>query len=274
MSKNKMSNSVLNNRRLVRIYNKILSKNYIDKYIFGLVNFDNSIIERYIKIVFKDLLATLEIEKPDESIVDYIFDNFNCDRDSDENIRKIFFIKAPRRIDVETSFLSKTLSVHAVLVMRDLIDILVHTKSNEHKLDMNLSKVRDIEKNIIICRDLLKANLKRKRNSKKGGESKTKLKGIEHAILDRLKDRPNATPGQLWQYFEKFHGAPDPNDPEGKEKYKEVDDYKIYVADGLIYEIKHMKKGKRHKNIAMYDGITKSQFEIDYVKNVKKMMKG
>lgn len=269
-----MSNSVLNNRRLIRICNKILSENYIDKYIFGLVDFDNFKIERYINIVLKDLLAILDIEKPDESILDYIFDNFTCDRDSDGNIKKIICIKGPRRLDVETSFLPKTLSIHAVFVMRYLIDILVDTKNNELKLDMNLSKVREIEKNIIICRDLLKANLKRKRNSKKGGESKTKLKGIELAILDRLKDRPKATAGQLWQYFEKFHGAPDPNDPEGKEKYKEVDDYKIYVADGLIYEIKHMKKGKRHKNIALSDGICKSQFENDYVKNVRKMMTG
>jgi len=50
--------------------------------------------------------------------------------------------------------------------------------------------------------------------------------------------------GELWRYFSKFHGAPDPNDPEGKEKYKEVDDYKIYVADGFIYEIKHMKRAR------------------------------
>ena len=61
-----MSNSVLNNRRLIRICNKILSENYIDKYILGLVNFDNYKIERYINIVFKDLLAILDIEKPDE----------------------------------------------------------------------------------------------------------------------------------------------------------------------------------------------------------------
>jgi len=171
-----MSNSVLNNRRLIRICNKILSENYIDKYILGLVNFDNYKIERYINIVFKDLLAILDIEKPDESILDYIFDNFTCDRDSDGNIKKIICIKGPRRIDDETIFISKTLSVHAVFVMRDLIDILVYTKNKELKLDMNLSKVREIEKNIIICRDLLKANLKRKRNSKKGGESKSKLK--------------------------------------------------------------------------------------------------
>ena len=72
-----MSNSVLNNRRLIRICNKILSENYIDKYIFGLVDFDNFKIERYINIVLKDLLAILDIEKPDESILDYIFDHFN-----------------------------------------------------------------------------------------------------------------------------------------------------------------------------------------------------
>lgn len=268
-----MSNSVLNNRRLIRICNKILSENYIDKYILGLVNFDNYKIERYINIVFKDLLAILDIEKPDESILDYIFDNFTCDRDSDGNIKKIICIKGPRRIDDGTIFISKTLSVHAVFVMRDLIDILVYTKNKELKLDMNLSKVREIEKNIIICRDLLKANLKRKRNSKKGGESKSKLKGIELAIFERLKVKPNATGGELWRYFSKFHGAPDPNDPEGKEKYKEVDDYKIYVADGFIYEIKHMKKGKRHKNIALSDGISKVQFTNDYVKNIRNMLK-
>lgn len=87
--------------------------------------------------------------------------------------------------------------------------------------------------------------LKGKKSSKKGGDAKTKLLGLVAAIK-KFKEKPTKT---SISYFKKIISKKEYTQ---KTPYQ-IDQYDLYVDDGLIYHRDRSKKDKRGKNNLRWD---------------------